>query len=518
MPALLEKDQLRLWVPLCKVDTDKRLVYGYAATPGQDWDGENLPLAVLKEALPDYEKFGNIREMHQLSAVGVLQESELRDDGYYICAKIVDDNAWKKVKAGVYKGFSIGGKKKVAFDGTMEKVILSEISLVDRPNQPSSLIECWKSVGGEMQKAADTKKPYGDVEYADSGLQSDKKKRCPIDTPEHIKAAWNYIHQKRNAGKYSAASAKLVIQKIESAWKAKIDKAGPPSASDKDGMKKLAKGLYQIGDLSSILQSLYYLCQSVNYEQEGEGDLDSKIPEKLKVAFVALADALSELQREEVSEALECLGIEEDAESLTKGIAMTAEELKQLESLQKTVAELQKAAADGVKADKKKKADEAMAYAKKLAKAAEEEGGPEGDVESKPDVPAHALNDAAKAVDSASGMADNSAMAKVTGEVAELKALLAKMAASPALLPGQGKAPLTAMDKAADLVGGAGDESPMAQLKKAVDSITPKSTDAERLEAWKNLYKAGNPDIAELMAKGIGLSAPGSGMIAASNI
>lgn len=69
-------------------------------------------------------------------------------------------------------------------------------------------------------------KEYGDVKYAD-----EKNKKYPIDTEEHIRAAWNYIGQKRNQAKYSASEVASIKKKIAAAWRSKIDKAGPPSAS-----------------------------------------------------------------------------------------------------------------------------------------------------------------------------------------------------------------------------------------------------------------------------------------------
>jgi HK97 family phage prohead protease len=44
---------------------------------------------------------------------------------------------------------------------------------------------------------ADTKKPYGDVAYADP-----KNGKYPIDTAAHAKAAWSYINMPKNAAKY----------------------------------------------------------------------------------------------------------------------------------------------------------------------------------------------------------------------------------------------------------------------------------------------------------------------------
>jgi len=67
--------------------------------------------------------------------------------------------------------------------------------------------------------ADDTKKPYGDVEYADPGYQSDKQKRYPIDTEEHARAAWSYINQEKNASKYSSEDLAKVKAKIRAACK-----------------------------------------------------------------------------------------------------------------------------------------------------------------------------------------------------------------------------------------------------------------------------------------------------------
>ena len=65
----------------------------------------------------------------------------------------------------------------------------------------------------------DGKKPYGNVTYADPGYQSDGKKRYPIDTEEHIRAAWSYISKPANSGKYSSSQAAAIKSRIRSAMK-----------------------------------------------------------------------------------------------------------------------------------------------------------------------------------------------------------------------------------------------------------------------------------------------------------
>lgn len=69
------------------------------------------------------------------------------------------------------------------------------------------------------QFAANPAEPYGDVKYADPGYQSDKKKRYPIDTEEHCRAAWNYINKPGNASRYIPEQLKAVKGRIVAALK-----------------------------------------------------------------------------------------------------------------------------------------------------------------------------------------------------------------------------------------------------------------------------------------------------------
>jgi Family of unknown function (DUF6582) len=59
-------------------------------------------------------------------------------------------------------------------------------------------------------------KKYGKTRFAD---QTNKK--YPIDTPGRIKAAWAYIHQPSNAGKYSASERRTIQSRIRQAAKAR---------------------------------------------------------------------------------------------------------------------------------------------------------------------------------------------------------------------------------------------------------------------------------------------------------
>lgn len=75
-----------------------------------------------------------------------------------------------------------------------------------------------KYLQGDVMNFADNPlTPYGDVTYADPGYQADGKKRYPINTPGHIRAAWSYINMPKNASKYAADDLAKVRARIEKA-------------------------------------------------------------------------------------------------------------------------------------------------------------------------------------------------------------------------------------------------------------------------------------------------------------
>lgn len=69
----------------------------------------------------------------------------------------------------------------------------------------------------EFAQAQTDKKPYGDVSYADP-----KNGKYPIDTKDHVRAAWSYVNQQKNGSKYSAEE----LSAIKSRIKAAADKFG----------------------------------------------------------------------------------------------------------------------------------------------------------------------------------------------------------------------------------------------------------------------------------------------------
>ena len=170
-------DNVRLSMPFGKVDQERRLVSGFASLDNID---KQMDIVTTEASMSAFAKFrGNIREMHQPSAVGKMisfkeekyfdPESKKFYKGIYVSTYISKgaQDAWEKVLDGTYTGFSIGGRMNKwddAYDDTMEKQIriikdydLIELSLVDSPaNQFASIMSVEKVDGVDMIKADNT--------------------------------------------------------------------------------------------------------------------------------------------------------------------------------------------------------------------------------------------------------------------------------------------------------------------------------------------------------------------------
>jgi hypothetical protein len=142
-------EELRLFIPITKIDEEKRLVYGTVTEEVMDKSGEMFDYATSK---PYFEKWsaeiskatngksvGNLRVMHTSKAAGKLVSLDLDDaDKRISCAaKVVDDDEWKKCLEGVYTGFSQGGRyvRRWKDEGGSARYTAepSEVSIVDNP-------------------------------------------------------------------------------------------------------------------------------------------------------------------------------------------------------------------------------------------------------------------------------------------------------------------------------------------------------------------------------------------------
>ena len=170
-----DKDSLRLSMPIGKVDVERRMVSGFASLDNIDKQDDIVTAEASVQAFKNFK--GNLREMHQPSAVGRMisfKEDRYFDpnskkfyNGVYVSAYVSKgaQNAWEKVLDGTYTGFSIGGNIKVwddAYNTELDKSIrvikdydLYELSLVDSPaNQFASIISVEKVNGQNVLTGA----------------------------------------------------------------------------------------------------------------------------------------------------------------------------------------------------------------------------------------------------------------------------------------------------------------------------------------------------------------------------
>jgi phage head maturation protease len=235
-------------------------VYGYASTPDVDSAGETVTADAMRAALPDYMKFGAVREMHQPSAAGTAIKAEVDEDGRTIFgAHVVDPVAVKKVQSKVYKGFSIGGKV-ISRDSKDNNIItelkLVEVSLVDRPCNPEAVFT--------MYKAEET-------------------------TPKHTQEELDAIEQLSSLVNKGAIVPSKLVELAQSFIKGEME------------MDDIKKSFWEIADLARLLGQLKSIATCMAFNAACEGEL-SPASVKLKASITDLTGILVDMIGEEVAE------------------------------------------------------------------------------------------------------------------------------------------------------------------------------------------------------------------------
>jgi hypothetical protein len=208
-------------------------VYGKATDDALDIDKQICDGDWLDRAMPHWFKSGgNIREQHSNIAAGVAKEYELKADGHYITALVVDPVSVKKVENGVLKGFSIGIKNprviqdSKAANGRIVDGQIVEVSLVDRPANPNCQLVLAKSASGDetiiqVEELIEKEEKKPDYENINSGGEGSE----PSDTelynrikgeakakfdvyPSAVANAWVVREYKERGGKYRKETKK----------------------------------------------------------------------------------------------------------------------------------------------------------------------------------------------------------------------------------------------------------------------------------------------------------------------
>lgn len=127
-------------------DDGSVIICGVASSELLDKQGDIISADAMRKALPEWMTWGNIREQHSMNAVGKATRAEVDMDGKTrITATIVDSEAVKKIKAGVYRGFSVAGECLSKMANVVTRLSLSEISICDRPVNPECVFSIWKA-------------------------------------------------------------------------------------------------------------------------------------------------------------------------------------------------------------------------------------------------------------------------------------------------------------------------------------------------------------------------------------
>ncbi len=196
-----------LFCRISKVDEEKRQVTGIGASEAIDADGEIFDYPGSKPYVEAWSEsalqrsqgksFGNVREMHQLSAAGKLNEPIVFDDAQklvILTSYVSDDDAWAKCLDGTYTGFSIrgpvvGDKWSDPQNPGVKRYICApiEFSLVDVPCNPDAVFTAVKAGGITEQR--NFKPKEGDMDEAEKGKTKKTKK---VDGEDLPKSAFAY--------------------------------------------------------------------------------------------------------------------------------------------------------------------------------------------------------------------------------------------------------------------------------------------------------------------------------------
>jgi len=233
-------------------------VWGFASSEAVDSDGEVITADAMKAALPDYMKFGAVREMHQPLAAGTAIEASVQEDGKTLFgAHVVDPVAVKKVQSKVYKGFSIGGKVTKSEGNTITGLKLVEVSLVDRPANPEAVFT--------VVKIEDSTDPID--------VLADILNKGEI-TPERL----------------------LELIKADKPAEADPQKQVEPEP-------EIKKGMWSVQDFAGVLSTLGWIARDAQDESMYEGD-ESPIPAALRAWLAAGIQIFKDMAAEETAELL----------------------------------------------------------------------------------------------------------------------------------------------------------------------------------------------------------------------
>ncbi len=359
--------KLQKFVPLTKMEeqSDGTLhVYGTVTAQEPDLDREvcdydgTKPFYVKRteERLAQTSKIEGMtpsimpmREMHALKGIGAGRSIVFDDVAKTIKMgfHVVDMEAVKKWRAGVFVGFSQGGSYVKQWpdpehEGCTRYIAdPAEVSAVDSPCLPSALVESMKGRTVTLMKAS------GVTEEVPLAVEPQMFDTL-LQVATHVKALLACGDLPKDA------RSKV----IEAAQKSGITISERDERAIKRACAKIAleKGLYEVGWLGDLIEQLHWLCLQTEFERDMEDD-GSKVPDGLRAAWLKLIAEFKAMAVEEADE-IAAAGGEKgekgmkitDQEGLTKAAKSIHEHLAKMEEVHKAHGEHMKKAHEGIEA------------------------------------------------------------------------------------------------------------------------------------------------------------------------
>jgi hypothetical protein len=329
------------------------IVYGKATGPDLDLDQQIADSAWLKQAMPEWMAWGNLREMHQPVAAGIGLELDGIGDDWWLKSKVVDEGTARKIEAGALKGYSIGIKNaKVVRDalapgGRITGGSIVEVSYVDRPCNPTAKTMIVKSLSGAGPgDLRPVEAPEADADPAPAPAPAESAPAEPVDSApaepsgirEYDKAVGRDVLRRVHKLAPSLLAKAALAEDIASAQDC-IAAIGRLIAEEAQGLAAGNPGeAYQIRTLLDAVCALEFFCEMESYEPTPDTDTAGSITMDAEDDMAMAADA-------------DLVKTVEPAESAMQPVAPAALDRSTVaEMISKAVAEASRPAEERVKA------------------------------------------------------------------------------------------------------------------------------------------------------------------------
>jgi uncharacterized protein YoxC len=363
-------DNVRLSMPLTKVDKEKRIVSGFASLDNLDKQDDIVTTEASMEAFAKFR--GNIREMHQPSAVGKMvsfkeekyfdTESKKFYKGVFVSAYISKgaQDAWEKVLDGTYTGFSIGGRMNKwddAYDEKADKTIrvikeydLIELSLVDSPaNQFANIVSVEKVDGVDTLTGSSANVVVENVFYdSESGLvtlSANESELSPV-TGEEMK---NIGFVEKNDSE-KTEMIKFLVDSAKGIRTIKIAKEDNPMTENTEVVAEATPEVNEVevapeAPAEAVVDAPEVVAEVATEEapavEEGSAPSIEEVTEKADEAIVEVASATAEVAKavsdiqNSVTNALSDLAatvkaMQANVDAITKSLESVTEEVKEV--------------------------------------------------------------------------------------------------------------------------------------------------------------------------------------------